>query len=324
MPAHPQILAFLELQAAAATAADPPIPPISEQTPEMARAGYQALAELLGDGEEVAAVDDREIPGPGGDIPIRIYTPQGEGPFGILVYYHGGGWVIGGLDTHDHLCRALCRGAGCLVVSVDYRLAPEHPFPAAVEDAWTALQWVAEHAAALGGDPRRVAVGGDSAGGNLAAVVSLLARDAGTPELALQLLIYPATDMRMGHPSIDENAEGWVLTRDHMHWFRAHYLSAQPDPTHFRLLTDFRLSPLLAHSHSGLASAWIATAELDPLRDEGMAYAEALRASGVPVDATCYQGMIHVFFQLHPLLDEGRRAVAEACAALEGALATES
>ncbi|HVS64750.1 MAG TPA: alpha/beta hydrolase [Thermoanaerobaculia bacterium] len=321
MPAHPQVLAFLEMQAAALAEADPPIPPISEQSPEMARAGYRALAELLGPGETVAAVEDRRIPRPAGEIPIRIYTPEGEGPFGVLVYYHGGGWVIGSLDTHDHLCRAFCKGAGCVVVSVDYRLAPEHPFPAAVDDAWSALQWVADHAAELGGDPQHLAVGGDSAGGNLAAVVALIARDAGAPELALQLLIYPATDMRMEHASIEENAEGWVLTKEHMLWFRAHYLSSQNDPAHFRVLTDFRLSPLLAHSHAGLAPAWIATAELDPLRDEGMAYAEALRASEVPVEATCWEGMIHVFFQLHPLLDDGRRAVADGCAALERALA---
>ncbi|HVS14871.1 MAG TPA: alpha/beta hydrolase [Thermoanaerobaculia bacterium] len=316
MTAHPQVIAFLEAQAALAAAADPPIPPISEQTPEMARAGYEALRQFLGDGETVARVEDRGIPGPAGDLTIRVYTPEGEGPFGALVYYHGGGWVIGSLDTHDHLCRALCHGAGCLVVSVGYRLAPEHRFPAAVEDAWAALGWVAEHVAGLGGDPTRLAVGGDSAGGNLAAVVSLRARDEGSPALALQLLIYPAVDMRMGHPSIEENAEGWVLTRDHMIWFRDHYLGGVAG----RDLTDPRLSPLLAGSHAGVAPAWIATAELDPLRDEGEAYAAVLRAAGVPVEVTRYDGMVHVFFQLHPLLDDGRRAVAEACAALRRAL----
>jgi acetyl esterase len=314
------VIAFLEAQAAAAAAAETPIPPITEQTPEMARAGYEALAQVLGDGEAVSTAD-RSIPGPAGDLPVRVYTPDGEGPFGVLVYYHGGGWVIGSLDTHDHLSRAGCLGGGCVVVSVDFRLALEQTFPAAVDDAWAALEWIAEHAAELGGDPERLAVGGDSAGGNLAAVVSQLARERGGPRLALQLLIYPAVDMRQAHPSIDENAEGWVLTKDHMIWFRDHYL---PTPVEDADLTDPRLSPLLAESHADLPPAWIATAELDPLRDEGEAYGEALRAAGVPADVIRYDGMVHVFFQLHPLLDDGRRAVGEASAAVARALAPAS
>jgi acetyl esterase len=313
MPAHPQVLAFLELQAAAL--AKHPVPPITQQTPEMARLGYEALARFLGPGAEVGDVADRSIPGPAGYLPVRIYRPPGYGPFGVLVYYHGGGWVIGSLETHDHLCRALCHGAGSVVVSVDYRLAPEHPFPAAVEDAWAALAWVAAHREELAGAGARLAVGGDSAGGNLAAVVSQWARDRGGPTLALQLLIYPGVDMRQGHPSIDENGEGWVLTKQHMSWFRSHYVPADVD------VEDPRLSPLLAASLEGLAPAWVATAELDPLRDEGEAYAQALRAAGVRAECRRYDGMVHVFFQLHPLLDTGRKAVEEACAALRAALA---
>jgi acetyl esterase len=307
MPLDPQVQAFLAAQAAVE------VPPISEQTPQMAREGYTALAQMLGPGEAVDT-EDRSVPGPAGDSPVRIYTPEGEGPRGVLVYYHGGGFVIGDLDTHDHACRALCKGAGVVVVSVDYRLAPEHRFPAAVEDSWAALEWVAANAASFGGDPARLAVGGDSAGGNLAAVMSLLARDRGGPRLAFQLLVYPGVDIRGSFPSIEENGEGYVLTKGHIEWFRNHYLG-DADPT------DLRASPLLAESHAGLPPALIQTAEFDPLRDEGAAYADKLRAAGVPATLTCYEGMVHIFFQLTPLLDGAKAAMAEACEAVRGALA---
>ena len=313
MPVDPQVQAFLEAQAQAAIANQ--VPPITEQTVEMARAGYLAVAEMLGQGPDVDT-EDSAVPGPAGDIPVRIYKPRGAGAgLPILVYYHGGGWVIGDLDTHDYAARKLCVGANCVVVAVDYRLAPEAQFPAAVDDSWAALQWVAANAESLGGDPNRIAVGGDSAGGNLSAVMSLLARDAGGPKLAFQLLIYPAVDMEFSRPSIDENADGYVLTKDHMIWFRAHYLSTDADRA------DFRASPLLADDHSGLPPALVITAEFDPLRDEGRDYAEKLQAAGVPTTLSNYEGQVHVFFQLSPILDGGRRAVDEACAALRQAFA---
>ena len=311
MPVDPQVQAFLEAQAQAAIANQ--VPPITEQTVEMARAGYLAVAEMLGQGPDVDT-EDSAAPGPAGDIPVRIYRPKGAGPgLPVLVYYHGGGWVIGDLDTHDYAARELCAGAGCLVVAVDYRLAPGAQFPAAVDDSWAALQWVAANAESLGGDPSRIAVGGDSAGGNLSAVMSLLARDAGGPKLAFQLLIYPAVDMDFSRPSIDENADGYVLTKDHMIWFRAHYLRSDADRA------DFRASPLLAPDHSGLPPALVITAEFDPLRDEGRDYAEKLQAAGVPTTLSNYEGQVHVFFQLSPILNGGRKAVDEACAALRQA-----
>ncbi len=311
MPVDPQVHAFLEAQAQAAI--ENQVPPITEQTVEMARAGYLAVAEMLGQGPDVDT-EDSAVPGPAGDIPVRIYRPKGAGPgLPILVYYHGGGWVIGDLDTHDYAARELCVGAGCIVVAVDYRLAPEAQFPAAVDDSWAALEWVAGNAESLGGDPGRIAVGGDSAGGSLAAVMSLLARDAGGPKLAFQLLIYPAVDMDFSRPSIEDNADGYVLTKDHMIWFRGHYLRSDADRA------DFRASPLLASDHSDLPPALVITAEFDPLRDEGRDYAETLQAAAVPTTLSNYEGQVHVFFQLSPILDGGRRAVNEACAWLREA-----
>ncbi len=311
MPVDPQVQAFLEVQARAAI--ENQVPPITEQTVAMARAGYLAVAEMLGQGPDVDT-EDCAVPGPAGDIPVRIYRPKDAGAgLPILVYYHGGGWVIGDLDTHDYACRELCVGAVCVVVAVDYRLAPEAQFPAAVDDSWAALQWVADNAEALRGDPNRIAVGGDSAGGSLSAVMSLLARDAGGPNLAFQLLIYPAVDMEFSRASIDENADGYVLTKDHMIWFRGHYLRSDADRA------DFRASPLLASDHSGLPPALVITAEFDPLRDEGRDYAETLQAGGVQTTLSNYEGQVHVFFQLSPILDGGRNAVDEACAALRKA-----
>ena len=311
MPVDPQVQAFLAAQEQAAI--ENQVPPITEQTVEMARAGYLAVAEMLGQGPDVD-VEDSAVPGPAGDIPVRVYRPQDGGTsLPILVYYHGGGWVIGDLNTHDHACRELSAGAGCIVVAVDYRLAPEAQFPAAVDDSWAALQWVAANADSLGGDPDRIAVGGDSAGGNLSAVMALLARDAGGPALVFQLLIYPAVDMEFARPSIDENADGYVLTKDHMIWFRGHYLRSDADRA------DFRASPLLAADHAGLPPALVVTAEFDPLRDEGRDYAEKLQAAGVEATLSNYEGQVHVFFQLSPILDGGRRAVDEACAALRAA-----
>src|SRR5919197_1091394 len=204
--------------------------PFDELSVEEARAAIATLSAAAGEGEAVARVENRTIPGPRGEIPVRIYTPAGRAPFPLLVYFHGGGWVIGNLETHDALCRHLANAASAVVVSVDYRLAPEHPFPASGEDAYAATRWVAANAAAIGGDAGRVAVGGDSAGGNLAAVVALMARDRGGPPLVFQLLVYPVTDSPAAeHPSYRENAEGYFLTRDMMHWFWNHYCERAAD-----------------------------------------------------------------------------------------------
>ncbi|MDX1382238.1 MAG: alpha/beta hydrolase [Thermoanaerobaculia bacterium] len=308
MPIDPGIQAFVDIQAQAG------IPPIQEQTVGMAREGYLALAAMVGRGPEVAT-EDRTLPGPAGDIPVRVYTPTGEGPYPTLVYYHGGGFVIGDLDTHDQVCRTLCDRAGCLVVSVDYRLAPEHPFPAGVDDCWAALEWVAAHAAELGGDPARLAVGGDSAGGNLSAVMTLLARERGGPRLVHQLLIYPGTDLAMSMPSIAENADGPILTRDHIVWFLDHYMSGQD------ARDDWRASPLAAPSHADLPPALVLTAEYDPIRDEGEAYAAKLEAAGVDTTLRRYDGLVHAFFQLGPLSPAAQAAIDETCEHLRRAMA---
>ncbi|MBK5224731.1 MAG: alpha/beta hydrolase [Acidimicrobiia bacterium] len=311
MPADAQTQQLLDLMAAAAPA-EPP-----ERTPEASRQAYSGLAAMMPPGPEVET-SERTIPGPAGDIGVRVYTPSGDGPFGALVFLHGGGWTIGDLDTHDHPCRTLCAEAGIVVVSVDYRLAPEHPFPAALDDSWDVVQWMGTHADELNADRNRLAVGGDSAGGNLAAVVALRARDEGGPTLRFQLLVYPAVDLRLDapdrYPSQRENAEGYVLTLDTMEWFGANYL---PDSS---VRTDWRVSPLLADDHSGLPAALVITCELDPLRDEGAVYAEALSAAGVSATHTLYEGTVHTMFQLAPILDAGARALTESAAALRDAI----
>jgi acetyl esterase len=221
--------------------------------------------------------------------------------------------VIGSIETHDGLCRELANRSGAIIVSVEYRLAPEHPFPAAPEDCYAATSWVAEHASEFGGDPARLAVAGDSAGGNLSAVVALMARERGGPPLRFQLLIYPGVDCRMGYPSIDENGTGYFLTKADMHWFYGHY-GADPN--------DWRASPLLAPDHSGLPPALVLTAEYDPLRDEGEAYARKLREAGVPVTLRCYDGQIHGFIGMTATVDRAREAFDQAAADLRHALAT--
>jgi acetyl esterase len=260
-----------------------------------------------------ATVEDCTIPGPAGEIPVRIYRPAGDAPKPVIVYYHGGGWVIGGLDTHDGTCRLLATSVDAVVVSVDYRLAPEHVFPAAVDDAFTALQWVHAHAAELGGDPGRLAVAGDSAGGNLSAVVAQLARDAGGPPLCFQLLVYPATDYGCDRPSMTENAAGYFLTVDAMNWFFGHYLRGPEDGD------DPRVSPLRSDDLAGLPPAFVITAEFDPLRDQGIAYAEAMRAAGVTVNARNYEGMFHGFFGMTEMMDVAKVALDDAAAELRAA-----
>jgi acetyl esterase len=268
-----------------------------DSDPQELRALYATLA--APQTIEVAQVEDRTIPGPGGEIPIRVYCPDGDGPKPAIVYYHGGGWVIGGLNTHDGTCRALANAVDAVVVSVDYRLAPEHPFPAPLDDAFTALVWVHDHAAELGADPSRIAVGGDSAGGNLAAVVAHLARDAGGPAICFQLLIYPVTDHEFDSVSMNDNAEGYFLTRDAMRWFYSHYLNDAAEGA------DPRVSPARASDLSGLPPAFVITAEFDPLRDQGRAYAAAMHTAGTPVAGQTYDGMFHGFISMVEWIDAG-------------------
>ena len=291
------------------------VQPVHTLTPIQARESRNTLfMKLGGPPEDVAHVENLTIPGPAGAISIRAYTPQGSGPFPVLVYFHGGGWVICNLDTHDSVCRSLANGASCVVVSVDYRLAPEHKFPAAVDDAYAATQWVAGNAHRINGDHTRIAVGGDSAGGNLATVVCMMARDRGGPSLAYQLLVYPVTNLSsFDTDSYREHGEGYILTKEGMEWYRGHYIGREEE------LWDPHASPLLAQELGGLPPALVITAEFDVLTDEAEAYAERLKQAGVPVAYTCYSGMIHAFFSLAEVVDRARDAMDEATAALRSA-----
>ncbi len=301
--------AFIDLVEAATADA----PPRSEQSPEYARNGYQALAHILGEGPEpVGGIENSNLPGPAGDIPIRIYRPGGEAPHPALIFFHGGGFVTGDLQTHDKECRLLCEKAKCLVLAVDYRLAPEAPFPAAVEDAWAVVQWVAGHGADIGVDTTRLAVGGDSAGGNLAAVTALMARDAGIL-LKLQMLVYPATDASKHYDSFDENKDGPLLTVEVIDWFWSHYLGPQPEE---EIRNDWRFSPAQAPSHLDVAPTYLATCSADPLRDEGNAYAEILMSAGVPVNHSMYEGEPHVLFQMFNVCNGAKTLIEECAAAL--------
>lgn len=260
----------------------------------------------------LADVEDREIPGPGGTLPVRIYTPKTGAFLPVVVYFHGGGWFMGDLDTHDVVCRKLAIASSSIVVAVDYRLAPEHPFPAAVDDAYAAVAWASGNAGGFGGDPARIAVAGDSAGGTLAAVVSLLARDRGGPAIAAQVLFYPATDLSaFDTQSHRDFAEGYYLTRRYLEIFRSLYA---PDPKDWM---DPRISPLLAASLAGLPSAVVVTAGFDPLRDEGEAYASRLAASGVPVVRKRCDGIIHGFLTLDRLFPQADGAIRLAGAELK-------
>jgi acetyl esterase len=273
------------------------LPSIESLTPVEARQRVtETRADLSGAMEPLASIENLRIPGPngrsGGEIPVRVYTPETRSGAGI-VYFHGGGWVVCNLDTHDVPCSAIAHRAGAVVVAVDYRLAPEHKFPAAVEDAWTALRWVAANSPRLGIDPNQLCVCGDSAGGNLGAVMALKSRDENGPRIAFQALVYPVTDLSSFETgSYDEFAEDHYLTRSMMQWFRDHYLADSSDAR------NPDASPLLARDLHGLPPALVITAECDPLRDEGEAYAKRLRDAGVEVTETRYAGMIHPFFSL--------------------------
>ena len=308
MPLHPQAKPFLdELNAAGGI-------DVWSLPPEAMRANFGTLLAQR-EVETVEKIENRTIPGPAGEIAVRIYTPAGDGPLPVLVYFHGGGFVICDLDSHDSICRALANGAGSVVISVDYRLAPESPFPAAPEDCYAATCWAAEQPASAGFDASRLAVGGDSAGGNLSAVVALMARDRSGPRIAHQLLIYPVTDCAFDTASYEENAEGYLLSREMMRWFWKHYLENPDDAA------NPVASPLRAENLEGLPAATVITAEFDPLRDEGEAFAVKLRAAGVPVEQTRYDGMFHGFFGMTDILDSAKEAVAYAGAALRKALA---
>jgi len=302
MPLHPQVAELLVRAARSA------LPPYHTVSAPVARRIYRDTRAIL-------APKAPELPEvrllATENFTLRLYRPVKNEKLPALVYFHGGGWTIGDIDTHDVLCRQLAAGARCVVVSVDYRLAPEYPFPAAVDDCFAATRYVADNAAKL--NIGSIAVGGDSAGGNLAAAVSLLARDAGGPAIAFQLLIYPATDQRLATASHQRNAQGYLLTRDAIDYFRRAYLPDEKD------WTDWRASPLLAESHADLPPALVITAGFDPLLDEGRAYAERLKAAGGAVEYREYADMVHGFILFGGVLDTANTAVADCCTALRRA-----
>jgi acetyl esterase len=307
----------VQLQGMLAAMAASGAPDLGDLPPPAARAMYR---QILAAGDLPPAdvgVANRSIEGPGGDLPLRIYTPWDAAPTprAVVLYCHGGGFVLGDLDTYDCVCRTLCADSGCIIVSVDYRLAPEHPFPAAVKDCRAALGWVFAHAAELGGDPARLGVCGDSAGGNLAAVLALLSRDSG-PKLGFQALIYPLTSAETGDlPSHAQFGEGYVLSAKAMRSFSRHYFGAASRAP------DFRGAPLLAADLSGLPPALVLVGGYDALRDDGIAYADALTAAGIPTTLVEYKGLSHGFINMASFLTGGRLALSQVAAALRHALA---
>lgn len=311
MPLDPQCQAIVDAAAANGS-------PFAERDYNAARAAYAATTDVYRHPcPPLASVIEQTIAGPDGRVPIRIYKPQlevGDGLLPCLVFFHGGGWVVGDLDSHDHLCRYLSHGAATCVVAVDYRLAPEHQFPAALDDCVAAVHWVADNATSLNIDPHRIAVGGDSAGGNLAAASAIALRDNNGPELRMQLLIYPAVDFTADNESLRDNAEGYLLTRAALDLFTELYL---PDDA---ARSDPRASPQLRNQHHDLPPAFIQTAEFDPLRDEARRYAETLMHAAVPVEYKCYSGMVHGFARMGGKVDAALTALDDACGVLREAL----
>jgi acetyl esterase len=288
--------------------------PFSTLTPSQARAWFDPGFTMLGrERKEVSKIEDRKFRGPAGEIPVRIYTPFGKGPFGGLIYFHGGAFVVGNLDTHDAICRDLTAGAGCVTISVDYRLAPEHKFPAAPEDCYAATRCAYDIGKHFNVDPNRIAVGGDSAGGNLAAVVAQMARDRRCPRIVFQLLMYPVTDAVNETPSQREFKDEFTISKADVDWSYGHYLSDTDRMNPYA-------SPGLAKSFVGLPSAYVLTAEFDPLRDEGEAYAEVLRRASVKVKLKRYEGVCHGFVSFASVLDVGKRAIADCCAELRASI----
>ena len=293
------------------------LPAVGRMTPAEARESVRQRSAAL-PREDVASVHDHRVPVAGGAVRVRVFTPHVSGPLPGLVYFHGGGWVTGDVETHEGICRTLANAARCVVASVDYRCAPEFTYPTAAEDAYAATRWVADRASELGVDARRLAVCGDSAGGNLAAAVALMARDRGGPRLALQVLVYPITDCDFERPSYKENAEGYLLTAESMRFYWDQYVPNGADRT------APYVAPMRAATLAGLPPALVITAEYDPLRDEGEAYAHRLAEAGVPVTQSRYPGMIHAFFRFTNSADAARAAVAEVVAALQKAWGTDA
>jgi acetyl esterase/lipase len=310
MALNPQVKQFLE------TLESLDVPPFESMGVAEARAAAAASAELIGPPLPVAEIRDLAVSGLGGEIRVRLYRPEGDAACPALVYLHGGGWVLGDIPTHEKLCTEIVEGAGCAVVSVDYRLAPEHKFPAAAEDAFSAVQWVMSQAEQIGIDSHRVAVGGDSAGGNLATVACLMAKDRCAKMPVGQILVYPITDCDFDTPSYHENAEGYLLTRATMGWFWDCYVGSDEDMLHPYA------SPLRAEDLSGLPPALVITAEYDPLRDEAETYARRLQEAGVPVALTRYDGMIHAFIRRTDLFDQAHAAQREVCHTLREVFGT--
>ena len=301
MPVDPQIRALLDRGTG--------VPATHTLPVAEARRQYEARIALMAPPPQMAKVEERRIDGPGGEIRLRLYTPEGSGPFPLMMFFHGSGFVLCSLDTHDGMCRNLAAGIGCVVVSVDYRLAPEHKFPKGLDDCLAATRWAADHAAELGIDPMRIMVAGDSAGGNMAAVIALRLRDEGGPELCGQMLLYPVTDYHTpGTPSYAENADGYGLTRDTMEWFWAHYLNRPAEAA------NPHASPLRARDVTGLPPAYVSSAEYDPLRDEAERYGMRLREAGVPTVITRFAGMNHGFLFWVGIVGGADAAMAEACA----------
>ena len=280
---HPELQAFIDESEDA--------PPFHQLSVEEVRATTSEVFSV-DDPLPVGAVTDRTVPGPAGDVPVRVYLPESEESFAVTVFFHGGGFVSGGLDSHDQLCRELTNAADVAVVAVDYRLAPEHPFPAAVKDAYAATAWAAENAAEFGGDADRLAVAGDSAGGNLAAAVAHMARDRDGPELTYQLLLYPEVSHHRDWPSVEENGDGYFITAEDLDWFDDKYFEDDVDRM------NVYGSPLVAHDFEGLPPGTVVTGGFDPLRDEGVAYAERLEDAGVDVTHRHYDDAIHAFVQM--------------------------
>lgn len=308
----PQVEALLQMMAAQAQAAG--VPQMWELPADVARANAEvSFAAFNQPMPGSVSIADRSIPGPAGEIPVKVFTPAGPGPFPLLVFLHGGGWVIGSPATHARLCAELAEGAGVVVVSVHYRLAPEHPAPAPLDDCVAAIRWAVANAGQLNADGSRFAVGGDSAGANLTAAAMLRLRDEGGPAARLQLLLYGAFTADNGLPSVIENGEGKILTRKAMEWFYNHYLSGGASPD------DPYIAPIKGDLR-GVPPARLIVGTLDPLLDDSKLFARALEAAGVPAKLSIYQDQPHIFLQLSAMLDGGKRGVAEACEALREAL----
>lgn len=308
MALDPQVEALLAgFQAAGAQ-------PFEEMTVPEARVAALAFKDLGGEPEDVAEVQHTFIPGPTADLPVRIYRPAGEGPLPALLYFHGSGWVILNIDVCDAAARAMTNRTGCVVVSVNYQKAPEHKFPIPFDDCYAATQWVFDNAERLGIDPERIGVSGDSAGGNLAAAVTLKARDHHGPKITYQLLVYPALEYGWDKPSAHENAEGYLLQRASMAWYWQHYVRSETDAD------SPYVSPLKAADLTGLPPAFIFTAGYDPLRDDGKEYAERLEQAGVQVTYRNYEGMIHGFFWMSGVLDQAKIVMDEVGKEVRGVL----